>query len=309
MQLSIIIVSYNTKNITKNCLSSIRNSSIQLEYEIILVDNASNDDSVNMVQEQFPEVRLIANDRNNMFAMANNQGMAIAKGNYILLLNSDTLIAPGNVENLYEFIDSHQPKVGCVGPRVLNSDRTLQSAGFPLPSLRTAICTVAGPLIRLLPVGFRKVLATKGHSIYPVENGNREVGWVHGSCFMFPSALAKEIGGLDVDFGFYGEEVDFCFQIQKRNLSTWLVDTAEVIHLGGGSSSGISEWSKKMLTNSRGYFYRKHFGIIRASFCILTYIIGFGLMSWLARNVQDRKRYRAGMEHYLEILKVYNEST
>ena len=130
MKLSIIIVSYNTKNILDECISSIKNSNTQSSYEIIVVDNASHDGSVKMLESKHPDVRLIKNKENRLFAIPNNQGAEIATGEYLLLLNNDTLVYDDNLDKLIQFMDEQDQRVICVGPKILNGDRTLQSQGF-----------------------------------------------------------------------------------------------------------------------------------------------------------------------------------
>lgn len=286
IQLSVIIVSYNTKEITRNCLQSIRNSKLQLEYEIILVDNASSDGSVQMVREEFPEVRLIANETNNMFAKANNQAMQVAKGNYFLLLNSDTIVKPGNIEKLYTFIDSHQPKVGCVGPLVLNMDGSVQSEGEDLPSIRSAFCTVFGGLIKWLPFGIRKIFVSPGHKLVR-ERRSARVGWVLGCCFLVPRARFDEFGGLDETFKFYSEEVDFCCQLNRKGYETWLYRDATIFHLGGGSTADV-QWGSEMLLSGRILYLKKNHTNFSIRVMLNLYIGYFGVRKFCAAGMEKR---------------------
>ena len=142
MKLSIIIVSYNTKNILDECLSSIYNSKIRDSFEIIVVDNCSKDRSVEMLESKYPDVILVKNDVNNLFAKANNQGAKIAKGEYLLLLNSDTIVYDDNLQKMVDYFDTLDSNVICIGPKILNRDKSVQSKGFANPGImeRLTMC-------------------------------------------------------------------------------------------------------------------------------------------------------------------------
>lgn len=129
LKLSIIIVNFNTCDITRQCLESIYNAEWRDNFEIIVIDNNSQDGSVDMIAKEFPEVRLIANKDNKLFAIANNQGAEIAKGKYLLLLNSDTIVEKDNLQKMIDFFETQPDDVICIGPKILNPDRTLQSCG------------------------------------------------------------------------------------------------------------------------------------------------------------------------------------
>ncbi len=178
MKLSIIIISYNTKDVLRDCLVSIYASQPQMSFEIIVVDNHSTDGSVEMIQTEFPQIKLIANGDNRLFAIANNQGAAIATGQYLLLLNSDTLVSRGNLEKMINYFDTLPQDVICLGPKMLNPDGSLQSQGFPLPSRLERFC-----------------LCFKIHKIFPFAERflpifglpdkklrAKQVGWVSGAC-------------------------------------------------------------------------------------------------------------------------------
>ena len=233
MELSIIIISYNTNEILKCCLQSIKSSNLMISHEIIVVDNASTDGSADMVEREFPGVILIRNETNDMFAKANNQAMRIASGKYFLFLNSDCLIVQGNIEKLYNFIRTKQPQVACVGPRVLNLDGTLQSEGYPLYTIKMMLLTIIKakywgkyfPWYQLFPHGM-------------IQNGRvRKVGWIHGSCMMLEREKCLEIGGFDEGINFYGEEIDLCRRLHDRGYEVWVIPKATIVHLGGKSTT------------------------------------------------------------------------
>lgn len=141
-KLSIIVVSYNTKETTDNCLSSIYNSMWKDPFEVIVIDNDSHDGSVEMIKSKYPYVKLIVNEDNKLFAIANNQGANWACGKYLLLLNSDTLVEKDNLQKMLSYFETVPDDVICIGPKVLNMDGTIQSSGYPNPGLRGAFLYV-----------------------------------------------------------------------------------------------------------------------------------------------------------------------
>jgi GT2 family glycosyltransferase len=205
-----------------------------LKYEIIVVDNASVDGSADMIEQDFSEVVMIRNTQNLMFAKANNQAMKIARGKHFLLLNSDTLIAPGNIEKLSSFLEQNWPKIGCVGPRVLNANGTLQSEGEAFDSFQYVLCRFFFLHKVPLPFSIRSKILPRGFP-YGMKGRARRVGWVLGCGFMFPQEIFQKLGGLDEDFVFYCEEMEFCYRLQKRGFETWIVPEAIITHLGGSS--------------------------------------------------------------------------
>lgn len=234
IEVSIVIVSFNAKTVLKSCLDSINDANLGFSHEIIVVDNASSDGVVDMVHDEYPTVRLIKNHENNLFAKANNQGAAIARGRYLLLLNNDVLVDESALERLLAFIEGCGENVACVGPIVLNEDRTLQSAGYALPSIRERI-TMVFHLNRLLPrLIARIVLPTGTPGLY---ESNHKTGWISGCCMLIRRDIYTKMGGLNEALEFYGEEPEFCMRLLKHGWETWLVADAHIVHLGGQSSS------------------------------------------------------------------------
>ena len=234
MQLSIIIVSYNTRDILLDCLRSVRDSQLQLSYEVIVVDNASTDGSPQMVEREFPDVLLIKNSVNLMFAKANNQAMRIAKGDYFLLLNSDCIVEPGNIEKLYDFIRARQAKVACVGPRVLSQDGSFQSEGNPFDGLGFVLGVLFSPFVLPLPASVKERLLPKG---FPriLRGKCRRVGWISGCCMLISRSVITAVGMLDENLFFYHEETDFCLRARQEGFETWVYPDAYITHLGSAS--------------------------------------------------------------------------
>lgn len=235
IDLSIIIVSWNTKDILRDCLRSIRQSEWRGSYEIIVVDNHSQDGSPEMIKEEFKEVVLIENQDNRLFAIANNQGARVAKGRYLLLLNSDTLVYGDNLQKMVDFFDRQPSDVICVGPKVLNKDHTLQSCGWPTGKLMLRI-VLGFKLHWLLPVKLVRALLLP--TLPLGENVTCSVGWVVGACMMMDARKYKEVGGLSERIEFYGEEPEFGYRTYyKYGYKTMYYADAEIIHLGGQSTS------------------------------------------------------------------------
>lgn len=240
MKLSIIIVSYNTKNILDECLSSIYNSKIRDSFEIIVVDNCSKDGSVEMLESKYPDVILVKNDVNNLFAKANNQGAKIAKGEYLLLLNSDTIVYDDNLQKMVDYFDTLDSNVICIGPKILNRDKSVQSKGFANPGIMERL-TMCFKLYKFLP----SCLLPMGT---PVKKDiPRKVGWVSGSCMMMRKEEYLRVGGLNENLEFYGEEPEFGYRTYKRGYLTCYYPFAKIIHLGGESSKNTPPLSSSQI--------------------------------------------------------------
>lgn len=231
MDLSIIIVNYNTKNLLKECLASIDKNVSHIKFETLVVDNNSQDRSAEMVEKEFPKVELIKNKENMGFASANNIGIRKSKGKYLLLLNSDTLVLPGSLEEMVEFMD-RTPEAGAVGCKLLNPDGSLQSFG-------------------------------RGRSLKQSRNSEiKQVTWVEGSCLMVRQTVVNEVGLMDENFFFYSEDMDWCRRIRLAHWKIFVLPQAKIIHYGRGSTK---KWNGEIIRQAyeSGYYYvQKHFGKI-----------------------------------------------
>ncbi len=199
ISVSIIIVSFNTKDLLKSCIDSIYETSNDINHEFIIVDNASTDGSPEMIKKEFRDITLIRNTENIGFARANNQALRIARGEYFLLLNSDTIVKKDAIKVLVNFMSTHE-RAAAVGPKVLNIDGTVQSKGFSFPS-------IAGTLLilfrvnRILPESIRNRLFGK---YFWNEHDAREVDWISGCCLLIRKSAMCRIGLLEEDFFFLG---------------------------------------------------------------------------------------------------------
>lgn len=227
---SIVIVSFNTRDILRRCLQAVVEHCGELQYEIIVVDNASSDGSAAMVRCEFPQARLIANDRNRMFAPAANQGMAAAAGRCLLLLNSDAFVRAGTLVRLMQFIARH-PRAAVVGPKVLNTDGSLQSKGFAAPHIGLGLVRVTG-MHKLLPDGLKRRLFAR----YFWDDSKAVMPDVlSGCCMLLQASVVREIGALCEDFYHGGEDGEWCFRARRAGYQVWFVPESVVEHIGGAS--------------------------------------------------------------------------
>ena len=258
MDLSIIIVNYNTKELLEQCLASIFKNISYLNYEVFVVDNNSHDKSQNMVKELFPKVNLIENNNNYGFAKANNQAIKLCKGKYILLLNSDTIILNNSINKLFEFMERNN-NVGVVGPKLLYSNKNLQISCRKYSTITNAVY----PLIPILNrININKLSDKYFDSNF--YNLTQKVDYVCGACMMLKSHLFKDIGLFDEQFFIYSEEEDLCYRIMKKGWDIIYFPFAEVIHFESESFNNSIE-KICFLYKSKYLFIKKHKGIFYGS--------------------------------------------
>lgn len=283
MNLSIILVSWNTAGLLAKCLASIYTHSPGSQVEIIVVDNASTDDSAAMVRTQFPDVRLIANDDNIGFAPANNQAIRQSSGDYILLLNPDTEIKPGALETLLEFMEDH-PHVGAVGPHTFNPDGTLQTSCYPLPTLTREVWRLFH-LDTIRPYGSYRMADWSLDQAHPVET-------LLGACLLIRREVLDQVGLLDEQYFIYSEEIDLCYRIQQAGWSLYWVPQAQIIHYGGQSTQQVAAEMFIHLYQSKLRYFRKHHGWLAAQVYKLILLIAalsrlsVSPLAWLEREPQ-----------------------
>ncbi len=264
---SIIIINYNTKKLTIECIHSVYRHVKDIKFEIIVVDNASSDGSVSALQHEFTEIILVKNKKNIGFAPANNQAIKIAKGRTILLLNSDTVLLNNAIKKLVTFLDNN-PRAGIAGPQVLNRDKTIQSSFNRFPSL-------ADEFLRAFRMEAWYVRRR-------IQNDNRiktghafQVDWVSGCCFLIRKTAIKHIGLLDENYFLFNEEVDWCMRAKKADWDIFYIPEAMIIHFGG-QSAGKNPYSYLIHRyKTRFYFFKKHFN----PFVLILFraIVSFGL--------------------------------
>ncbi len=263
IDLSIIIVNYNTKKLIKDCLQSIINKTKGIDYEIIVVDNASQDGSVEWLTKQvgkYSFIKLVKNKKNLGFAPANNQGIKKARGQYILLLNSDTIVKDNLLAEMVAWMEAH-PKAGVVTAALINKDGSLQGTGGYFPNLFRVFAWMFFleniPLVDRLIKPFHPM-----HPNSPFYKGEvffkkpHQRDWVTGAFFLMRKKVVEEVGLMDEDYFMYVEEVDYCWRIKKAGWQVWFLPQWKIVHLGGASST--SEFA--LLSEYQGIkiFYQKH---------------------------------------------------
>lgn len=303
MDISIIIVSWNTCNILRDCLNSIYAETDGTHFEVIIIDNASSDASVDMIRSEFPKVHLIANETNRGFAAANNQGIQAAKGKYILLLNSDTIILDSAITKATSFADNN-PEAAVIGCKVLNPDRTLQPTCFMFPSICNMILS-SSYLYKIFPKN--RFLGRERMSWWKRDD-SREVDVVTG-CFMLVRHEAIEkVGLMDEQFFMYAEETDWCYRFKKAGWKILFTPDANIIHFGGQSSKKILEEMALQLRGSILQFMKKHrFRIEYKLACILIWLFFIlRIPFWVAMFViggKNREYSRQRMRIYMKAAK------
>ena len=251
--LSIIVVSYNTRELTINCLKSVQEQSIDLEYEIIVIDNASSDGSANLIEKKFPQVHLIRSDQNLGFARANNIAAADAHGDYLLLLNPDTVILDKAVNRLVKFAIAH-PNAKVWGGRTVFGDGTLNHTScWRFMSLWSLFTQALGLTTLFRGNGILNREAYGGWE----RDRVCEVDIISGCFFLIERTLWDVLGGFDEQFFMYAEENDLCFRARKRGARALFTPDATIIHYGG-ASEGLRSGKLIKLFSGKMHFIKKH---------------------------------------------------
>ena len=246
-ELSVIILNYNTRELLNKCLRSVLESEASFGIEVVVADNGSKDGSLDMVKREFPTVVIVDNAANMGFSKGNNQAIRIAKGKYILLLNSDTTVRKNTFTESVNYLNSH-PEVGVLGAKVLLPDGRLDKAcrrKFPNP---------INSFLRLF--GLRKF------SDYNVEGSIdqiMEVDAVMGAYMMVPKKVIDKVGMLDEEYFMYGEDLDWCWRIKEAGYKVVYYPKSEITHYKYGSSQSIPFFVIKMAHQAMKIFYRKHY--------------------------------------------------
>lgn len=302
MMLSIIIVNYNTRSLLENCLNSIYSSLPVREAEIIVVDNASSDGSLEMLSGKFPRVIVIANPENLGFSRANNKGIRMSRGKHVLLLNSDTEVVAGALDLMTEFLDKHSEADVC-GCKLFWGDGRHQRSAQTFPTLSRELIH-ANPILKRLYGGkgslshkllflLLDLLKTRWASFMDYSQ-TAEVDVVTGAAFMFRRSLVEKIGLLDENYFMYSEEADYCYRIKKAGGRVYYYPDAHIIHFLGQTSKQEfkkGDWiPNDMLVErykSMLYFFKKHYSKAKLSGLRLiileafTVRMGISYLKWL----------------------------
>jgi|JI10StandDraft_1071094.scaffolds.fasta_scaffold01415_28 GT2 family glycosyltransferase len=260
---SIIIVSYNTREILRQCLQSVMKSVSLQKVEIFVVDNSSLDGSADMVEKEFKDIKLIRSSANLGFAGGNNLAIPKTRGEYLLLLNPDSVLTPDTLEKTIEYMDSDL-KCGILGIKLKGLDGSLQPCARKIPNPFLKFLVITGIARKFKNNSF---LGGPDYSWWD-HNSILEVGWVVGAYFLFRRELIADIGLLDERYFLYFEEIDFCLQAKKKGWKVIFFPFAEIMHIGGQSSLAsngkVSSSGKQLIKyriKSEFRFYRKNFNL------------------------------------------------
>lgn len=289
--ISIIYVNFNTKDFVAKSIESVLQAKKDLDVEIIVVDNDSQDSSVEYIRQKFPEITLIENKHNIGFSKANNQAIPKASGKYILFLNPDTVLSEDTLSIMYAFMNEHK-KAGAATCSIHLEDGTMDDAshrGFPTPW--NAFCYFLG-LSKLFP---RTKLFTGYIQGWKNLNSTHEIDACTGAFIMVKKEAGEEIGWWDEDFFWYGEDLDLCFRLKEKDWKIYYVPLTTVLHYKG-VSGGIKSSSKKIATadkdtkikatrarfDAMNIFYDKHYKRKYPSFVTKTVLFGVAVKRWIA---------------------------
>jgi hypothetical protein len=304
VDLSVVIVSWNVRDLLRRCLQSVLAnppSCALTGLEVIVVDNGSSDATVEMVQTEFPNVYLIANEENRGFPAANNQGVAIARGRYVLLLNPDTEVVGDALATMVAFADAH-PEVGMIGPQLLNPDGSVQSSRRRLPTLATAFFESTW----LEPCAPRRLLDRYYISDRP-DDAIQDVDWITGAAMLARREAIDEVGPMDEGFFMYSEELDWCRRFQEAGWRVVYLPTAQIVHYVGKSSEQVVAARHIHFQTSKVRYFRKYHGRAASEmlrwFLLANYVWQLGLegVKWLVGHKRSLRAQR--IEAYRQVLR------
>jgi len=300
LSLSVVIVSFNTRELLRKCLSSIKEKFNDVSYEVIVVDNDSKDGSVEMLRKEFPDVLLIENDCNAGFSRGNNQGIKSATGNYVLIANSDIEIVSNNMKDVLDYMEEN-PTVGMLGPKIYRPNGDIQTSATAFQSLFSVFARQLG-LRRLLPTdSVRKLVVKKcgkclGKSVrgylrvYKEGNEPEVVDWVTAAFVLVRAEVFEEVGYWDEDFFMYAEDEDFQLRAHKAGWKAVYYRGFEIIHHVGASGKG----NPLVLTErcrSRLIYWFKHHPVWKVLVVRVIMFLSFGLKQLFCWDAGFRKAY------------------
>lgn len=292
VRVSVIVASWNTRDLLERCLRSVTSSHPGFELELIVVDNGSSDGSVQMVASRFPQAILIASKENLGFAGANNLGMARATGDYLLLINADAEMADSALSGLVHCAEEN-PGAGIVGPRLLNPDGTAQSSRRRFPTTATAFLEST-----VLQRWFPNHPVLRAYYVLDRDDGEvQEVDWLVGACLLVRAEAARSAGPLDEGYFMYSEELDWCHRFANKGWKVVYYPFAVVYHHGGQGSDQAPFHRHTRFQLSKCRYFERHHGLLFAQllrlFILLNYLfmLGEDAAKWL---LGSKRKMRAG---------------
>jgi N-acetylglucosaminyl-diphospho-decaprenol L-rhamnosyltransferase len=302
MDVSIVIVNWNVQALLQRCLSSITTACAGLQCEVIVVDSASTDGSVEMVRQLFPTTRVISCNTNVGFTRGNNLGIAQGTGHYILLLNPDTEVQGDALHIMVSYLDQH-PDIGALGPRLTFPDGRIQSSRRRFPTLATTFLEST-----LLQQWFPRNRFLARYYVQDRSAGEeQDVDWLVGACLLLRRQAWEQIGPLDESFFMYSEELDWCQRAKAVGWRVVYLPAATVIHYEGQSSAQVVPARHIYFQSSKVRYVRKYHGIVASEtlrlFLLATYALQVGEESakWLVGHKRALRRSR--IRAYLRVLR------
>jgi GT2 family glycosyltransferase len=266
-KLSISLVNTNNKVLLRDCLKSLFEQEHGLEFETILVDNVSTDGSVEMVAAEFPQVSVIRNEKRKGFAANHNQAISASKGELVLVLNEDTIVRPGTLKTMCDFMDSH-PRTGALGPKLENPDGTLQKSCYRFPSPMRSMAE------NLMLVAMFPTCSWWGDYRAWDHDTEKNVDFVSGAAILVRRQVIETTGVLDERFFIYAEETDWCYRMHKDGWNVTFIPNATIVHFGGQSSVAIKDRQFCEFNRSAGKYIRKHYGLWGAIVMRVSMVLG-----------------------------------
>lgn len=265
MDVSIIIINYKTYTLTKQCIESIEKHNQTIDYEIILVDNHSDDGSIEKLGNDFPDITIIENKKNVGFGNANNIGAAVATGKYLFLLNSDTIVKENSIYAMYHFMEIHSEYVSC-GCNLVDKDGNNNISHGNLPSLSMEVFDTLINRLRLFRSYYNNKLSA-GQTIDYGDLGN--TGYISGADIFIRKAVFDRLEGFDHNIFMYFEETDLYARMRNLGLRSCVLTNTSIVHLEGGSIKKTNSSKFNLMEKSRMYYYRKHHSLF---YCLLVKI-------------------------------------
>lgn len=305
MDVSIIVVSWNTKELLCDCLGSILEQAGDVDYDIIVVDNASSDGSADMVRSRFPEATLIVEQTNRGYAAAINDGIRVAQGRYVLVLNSDTLICDGAIAKTVGYADRH-PEAAVVGCQVRESPDKVQMTCLRFPSLLNLFLWASG----LARVFKNNHFFGQEHMLWWQRDSEREVDVVSGMFMLVRREAIDEVGLMDDGYFMYYEDTDWCYRFAKAGWKMVFWPEAAILHIEGGSGSTKQQPPEMFVQQQKSLlrFFQEHHGVVAFFIARLFLLIVNGSRSclWGMRSAMSRLLYKSSLREWNEASKYWD---
>ncbi|MBI9041779.1 glycosyltransferase family 2 protein [Lutibacter sp.] len=266
MDISVVIVNYNVRYFLEQCILSIIDATKNLSVEVIVVDNNSTDESVSFLQKNYPNIILIVNKENVGFSKANNQGVAISKGEYVLILNPDTVVAEDTLETVFNFAKTNQ-NIGILGTKLIDG------SGCFLPESKRGIPTPSASFNKLFGISNKQT--GKYYATHLMENESGVVAVLVGAFMFLKKSIYNEVKGFDEDYFMYGEDIDLCFKVLNKGYQNYYFAETQIIHYKGESTKKDIIYLK-YFHNAMKIFYKKHFKLNR----VYDFFMSLGIEFW-----------------------------